>query len=57
MEVPLKIVHKLLKLTLIAQKIHEEAIPLETLDSPKNYEVSASHIQALGNALQSLRRT
>lgn len=46
----------LAELITVAELIHEEAVPIETLNSPKTYEIPASYIGRLGNILKELNR-
>ena len=54
MEVSSTIMNHFCNLTKIARQLHEEATPIKSLDEPKLYEVSASDVGDLGDALQLL---
>ena len=54
MEVSPTVMNRFCNLTKIARQLHEEATPIKSLDEPKLYEVPASDIGDLGNALQLL---
>lgn len=54
MEVSLEVMNHFCNLTKIARQLHEEATPIKSLDEPKFYEVSASDIKDLGDAIQLL---